>query len=580
LKILGLHFGSHDASATLVIDGELIAVMEEERFNHKKHTNVFPAESISFCLEQGELNWSDIDLIAYANNAEITNVFKNNFIDMDYEGAFTPPMSSQKHIEAELRKEFAKHWGNVDTKLFYTDHHTAHAASVFYLSPYKESAIFTVDGMGNWITTTSCIGKDDDIKTLHRIGHPHSLGLCYGAVTQYAGFKGNCDEGKTMGLAPYGKPKYVDFFQKICRVEGDLIELDLSYFEFHKNTLLNSEGHARRWYSERMVEALGSARVPESEITDHFADVACSIQQVYEAGCYTMLEHLYKKTGNRNLCLSGGGALNCSMNGRISTQTSFDNVFVMPAPNDAGLSIGAAMVAERKCSPKTFKRNPLLHAYYGSEHSEEEIKNALSNLRDPHINISKPKHLVEIVADKLVEFEIVGWYQGRMEFGPRALGHRSILANPTRADSKNHVNSRVKFRENFRPFAPITPLEEARNYFKIDGESPYMLKITPVKEKKQSIIPAVTHVDGSARVQTVTRDQNEQIYDLLYCMKKRIGVPVLLNTSFNVRGNTIVRTPSDALSDFLNTGMSSLVIGPYLLSKLNPATLCKNPKAV
>ncbi len=567
MKIIGLHFGSHDASAALVINGELIAAMEEERFNHKKHTNVFPAESITFCLDQEGLSWADIDMIAFANNAKITNVFKKKFISMGYEGAFTPALSNQDHIENTLRKEITKYWGDVKAKLFYTDHHTAHAASAFYLSPYEESAIFTVDGMGNWITTSLCIGRGHDIKTLHRIGHPHSLGLCYGAVTQYLGFKANCDEGKTMGLAPYGRPKFVDFFRKICYVEGNLIELDLSYFEFYKDTLLNSEGHARRWYSERMVEALGPAREPESELTDHAADVACSIQQVYEEGCYTILEYLYKETGINNVSLSGGGALNCTMNGRVSANTSFDNVFVMPATNDAGLSIGAAMVAERSYSPENFKRKPLRHAYYGSEHSEAEIESALRNLKNPDIQVLKPDNLVEDVAEKLAAFEIVGWYQGRMEFGPRALGNRSILANPTRADSKDIVNNQVKFRENFRPFAPIIPLEEAHDYFETDGESPYMLKITSVKESKRSIIPAVTHIDGSARVQTVTREQNGQIYALLNSLKRRTGVPVLLNTSFNIRGDTIVRTPSDALYCFLNTGMNSLAIGPYLLSK-------------
>jgi len=299
------------------------------------------------------------------------------------------------------------------------------------------------------------------------------------------------------------------------------------------------------------------------------ADVAFSFQQVYEQSCYTLLEHLYKKTGSQNVCLSGGGALNCTMNGRISTQTSFDNVFIMPASNDAGLSIGAAMVAERKCSPKTFKRNPLRHAYYGSEYSEADIENVLKNLCEPSLDISKPENLLELVAEKLVAFEVIGWYQGRMEFGPRALGHRSILANPTRTDSKDLVNNRIKFRESFRPFAPITPLEEVHSYFEVDGESPYMLKITPVKENKKSVIPAVTHIDGSARVQTVTRCQNKKIYDLLYAIKKHNGIPVLLNTSFNIRGDTIVRTPNDALKCFMNTGMDSLAIGPYLISKIS-----------
>ena len=569
MKILGIHFNSHDTGAALVVDGGLVSMMEEERFDHQKHTNAFPVNSISACLKMGGVGWRDVDCVAYANSAKLSNFFKKIFISKSFSD-FKPNIYSQNYIEKILHKELTKYFGDVNPNFFYTDHHTAHAASVFYLSPYEESAIFTVDGMGNWVTTTLGIGIKNKIKTLSRIGHPHSLGLFYGALTQYIGFKANCDEGKTMGLAPYGKPKYVNFFRKICRVQEGTIELELSYFKFHKDTLLDPEGNARQWYSERMVNVLGPVREPESELTEHAADVACSVQKVYEEGCYKLLEHLYNKTNNKNVCLSGGGVLNCTMNGKISSNTNFDNIFVMPAANDAGLCIGAALVAEQRFSPKNFKRKSLRHAYYGSEYSEVEIGRALNGVfGDPAFQISRPENLENDVAVKLASFEIVGWYQGRMEFGPRSLGHRSILANPTREDSKDRVNNKVKFRENFRPFAPIIPLEEACNYFEIDGESPYMLKITPVKKNKQAFIPAVTHIDGSARVQTVTRCQNKKIYDLLYAIKKHNGIPVLLNTSFNIRGDTIVRTPNDALKCFMNTGMDSLAIGPYLISKIS-----------
>ncbi len=569
MKILGIHFNSHDTGAALVVDGELVSMMEEERFDHQKHTNAFPVNSISTCLKIGGVRWKDIDYVAYANSARLSNFFKKIFISKNFSD-FKPNIYSQGYIEKILHEELTKYFGDINPKFFYTDHHTAHAASVFYLSPYEESAIFTVDGMGNWVTTTLGIGAKNKIKTINRIGYPHSLGLFYGALTQYIGFKANCDEGKAMGLAPYGKPKYVDFFRKICRVQEDTIELELSYFKFHKDTLLDSEGNARQWFSERMVNVLGPVREPESELTEHAADVACSVQQVYEEACYKLLGHLYNKTKNKNVCLSGGGVLNCTMNGKIPSNTSFDNVFVMPAANDTGLCIGSALLAEQRYSPKTFKRISLRHAYYGSEYNELEIEGALNCIfGDPAFQVSKPDNLANDVAFKLASFEIVGWYQGRMEIGPRALGHRSILANPTREDSKDRVNSKVKFRENFRPFAPIIPLEEACNYFEIDGESPYMLKITQVKKNKQAFLPAVTHIDGSARVQTVTRCQNKKIYDLLYAIKKHNGIPVLLNTSFNVRGDTIVRTPKDALKCFMNTGMDSLAIGPYLVSKNN-----------
>jgi carbamoyltransferase len=564
--ILGLHFGPHDSSAAIIKDGVVLAMMEQERFDHKKHSGAFPVEAVAFCLDRVGVRLKDISVVAYASDVEVTNRYKRAFIEAAYPGAFHPTLYEQSDIEKTLRSKLS-----FEERPLHLDHHLGHAASVFFTSPFDESAIFTVDGVGNWVTTSLSVGRGKSLQTLERIGHPHSLGLFYGAVTQFLGFHALCDEGKTMGLASYGRPVYADIFRSHVRLDEGAIKLDLNYYTFHEGPITDSFGKPRQWYSSQFADTFGPPRAAESEIATRDADIAASAQLVLEERCYQLLERLYRLTGLDAVCVAGGVALNCSMNGKIRHNTPFRNVFVMPAANDAGLSIGAALWASRMIEPG-FRRVSLDHAYLGSEHDIAEIE-AILHALPPEVIVEKPADLVEPVASLLEGFAIVGWYQGRMEFGPRALGHRSILANPTRADTKDIVNARVKFREMFRPFAPIVPIEAAAEYFDPAYANPFMLQVVSVLPEKRAVIPAVTHIDGTARVQTVTGEQNRDICRLLWAMKKRNGVPVLLNTSFNIRGDTIVRTPEDAVKCFLGTGMDALAIGPYLLRKKRGAVV-------
>src|SRR5262249_18391016 len=426
--------------------------MEQARFDHKKHSGEFPFETMTFCLERVGARLKDISAIAYASDVEITNHYKRAFIKAAYPGAFHPSLYEQSDIEKTLRSKLA-----FDGRLLHLDHHLGHAVSAFFTSPFDESAIFTVDGVGNWITTTLAVGRGNSVETIERIGHPHSLGLFYGAVTQFLGFHALCDEGKTMGLASYGRPVYADIFRSHLDLDEGRLELDLNHYTIHEGPITDSFGKPRQWYSAKFSEIFGPPRTAESEITERDADIAASAQLVLEERCYQLLERLHRLTGLDAVCLSGGVALNCSMNGKVRDHTPFRKVFVMPAANDAGLSIGAALWASRMIEPG-FHRVSIDHAYLGSEHDIVEIETIVQAL-PPEVIVEKPADLVEPVAGLLEGFAIVGWYQGRMEFGPRALGHRSIFANPTQADTKDIVNARVKFREMFRPFTPIVPID-------------------------------------------------------------------------------------------------------------------------
>ncbi len=567
MYVLGIHFGSHDTSASLVKDGEIIAVMEQERFDHKKHTTAFPLDAARYCLAEGKIGFEDLAYVACATDPEFTNVQKQKFIESKVSSTLIPAWSNREDIEAIIRRNLSEiSPAAQNVPIFSVDHHKAHAASTFYISPYREAAIFTVDGMGNWVTTTGGFGKDNQVETLVEIAHPHSLGLLYGTITQFLGFRAACDESKVMGLASYGRPTFVEQFRELCRYEDKQIKLDLNYFTFHDQPLMRNDKEFNEWYSKKMEDLFGPARKEESELTDRDMDLAHSVQVLLEERAFQLLNDLHEICPTDNLCLAGGVALNSTMNGKISQFTPFKNVFIIPAANDAGLSLGAALYCNAVESPSTFVRHPLDHAYYGSHHSDPEIEAEFKDL-PPSIDVSKPADLVGETAKLLNDYNIVGWYQGRMEFGPRALGNRSILANPRKAETKDIVNQKVKFRENFRPFAPMVPLEYVSEYFESNEEMPFMLKIVEVKPEKRSVIPAVTHVDHTARVQTVTPQQNERIHSLLHEMKKLGGVPVLLNTSFNIRGDTIVRTPKDAVKCLLETGLNALAIGPYLLVK-------------
>jgi carbamoyltransferase len=562
--ILGIHFGSHDTCAALVEDGRLVAVMEQERFDHHKHTLAFPKDALAYCLEAGGLALKDLDYLAYGSDCAVANEYKRRFIDKGYSN-FRPDMLEQGRIEQFIAEQIGGR-----PAFYHVDHHLAHAASTFFTSPYEEAAIYTVDGMGNWMTASQNIGRGHAIEIVNRTPYPHSLGMFYGAITQLLGFKASRDEGKVMGLAPYGSARLVDQVRQLCQVKDGELTLDLSYFAFHRQPLMKPDGTFHVWYSQKMAEVIGPPRMPESALTERDADLAYACQAVLEEMVYAILSHFHRRCPLDNLCLAGGVALNSTLNGKIAQHTPYKNVYVVPAANDAGVALGAALSCSSKTS-RNFKRHELTHAYFGSEYTPEDLAGALQNL-PPGVSVTRPNDMIAEMARLLRNNLIVGRYEGRMEFGPRALGNRSILANPAKAEIKDIVNAKVKFREGFRPFAPVATLESARDYFDMDFDSPFMLKIVQVKKDKQGLIPAVVHVDKSARVQTVSQDQNPPLHRLLDEMGKNGGVPVLLNTSFNIRGDTIVRTPEDAVRCFLKTGMDALALGPYLAVKQDEKT--------
>ena len=558
MDILGIQYGSHDTSAALVRNGELIACIEQERFSGTKHTLDFPEQAVRYCLSEGRIELEQLDCIAYAGDPE-----SRNPLGVAASSPFVLEFVGRQAFESELRRRLGRASDSVP--LVSVPHHLCHAASAFLTSPYSEAAVFTIDGLGNWLSATGGKGSGTSIETLFQITHPHSLGFLYGAFTQFLGFRAVSGESKVMGLAAYGEPRYLDHLRTICRRVPRSIELDLDYFTFHRTAAMNPDGSCNLWYSNKFIEAFGKPRAAESEITPRDRDLAASVQALLEERCFELLGDLHEVTGSDSVCLAGGVALNSSMNGKISRQTPFRNSFIVPAANDGGLSLGAALqvAAERD---ESFLRRPLRHAFYGDSFSEKEIEVELSAL-PREVLVTRPADIVESTAALLHRLAVIGWFQGRMEIGPRALGHRSILANPADPNMKDRINRCVKHREDFRPFAPVVPLEHLGEFFDATEELPFMLKVVGVKAAKRDAIPAVTHVDGSARVQTITPEQDSLLHALLLAMGTRTGVPILLNTSFNIRGKTIVRTPKDAIACFLTTAIDALVLGPFLLEK-------------
>lgn len=469
-------------------------------------------------------------------------------------------------------KDFLKKELGYDGEIIFAEHHQSHAASAFFCSPFQESAILTVDGVGEWTTTSYGYGRGNTIKLTHEIKFPHSIGLLYSAFTQYLGFKVNSGEYKVMGLAPYGKPIYYDLIkEKMIDIKKDgSFKLNMDYFAYT---------HAQQMINDNFIELFGyQPRDPESKIEQHHFDIAMSIQRVIEDVMLKMANHLYKETGLKNLCLAGGVALNSVANGRILRETPFENIFIQPAAGDAGGALGVATVIwhnvlgnKRKIVRKGdhniigHDKDLMQNAYLGPEYSKDEIKNFLIEKGITYTELTT-EELLRKTAEILSKKRVVGWFQGRMEWGPRALGNRSILADPRDKEMKDIVNLKIKFRESFRPFAPTVLLDKASEYFDLDCQSPYMLLVAQVKENKR-VIPAVTHVDGSARLQTISREDNALYYDLINEFYRITGVPVVINTSFNVRGEPIVCTPQDAYTCFMRTNMDDLVLGNFMLQK-------------
>ena len=583
--VLGISAFYHDAAAALVCDGKIICAAQEERFTRKKNDADFPAQAMQFCLRYANLTPAQLDAVVFYDKPvlKFTRLLET-YLAVAPGGWRTFPtvlanwlggkLDLRKTIRAELPELRA------DCPILFTEHHQSHAASAFYPSPFDEAAILTIDGVGEWATTTIGYGRGHETKILKELRFPHSLGLVYSAFTDYCGFRINSGEYKLMGLAPYGEPKYADAIRReLLDLKPDgSFWLNLDYFDFLRGTRMANEKFHRLFG--------GPPRGPEEKIEQRHMDVARSIQLVTEEIMLRLARHAHEVTGLKNLCLAGGVALNCVANGLILKEKIFERIWIQPAAGDAGGALGAALAAwhaeaenARIAAPTDSMQSSLL----GPGFTDDEIETVL---RSHHAVFQKLERdaLLDLTVELLKAEKIVGWFQGRMEFGPRALGNRSILGDARSAKMQSVMNLKVKFRESFRPFAPIVRRERVADYFELAVESPYMLLVAPVKKELRrevshelkgldrlkeirSTLPAVTHLDYSARIQTVAPEANPLIYDLLLRFEQATGCGVLVNTSFNVRGEPIVCTPDDAYRCFVNTEMDYLIMGGFVIER-------------
>ena len=560
MNILGISCFYHDSAACLLRDGEIVAAAQEERFTRKKHDSDFPVNAVNYCLKEGKIIADEIDCVGFYDKPFI----KFQRILTTY--LATIPKSFipfSKAIPVWLRQklwvsDIIQQELGFEKKILFIEHHLSHAASAYLLSPFKEAAILTVDGVGEWATATYGVGKDNQIRIMKEIHYPHSLGLLYSAFTYYLGFKVNSAEYKVMGLAPYGKPVYYDLIMdKLIRVKDDgSFKMNMKYFAYNYGLTMTNH-HFSKLFG-------GPVRMSESKIDQRHKDIAASVQKVTEEIMLRMSRYLYHETSLKHLCLAGGVALNCVANGRLLRETPFEEIFIQPAAGDAGGAVGVASYIYHSIlgNDRTFIQKD---AYLGPHYSGDEIRQYL-DANEVHFQELGREELLKKVAALINEQQVIGWFQGRMEFGPRALGNRSILADARNPENKDRVNLKIKFRESFRPFAPTVLQDKCSEYFELNCPSPYMLLVAQVREDKR-IIPSVTHVDGSARIQTVSPEENPLFYDLIKEFETQTGCPVIINTSFNVRGEPIVCTPQDAFLCFMRTNMDYLVMGNFLLDK-------------
>jgi carbamoyltransferase len=560
MTILGISCFYHDAAAAVIRDGQLVAAAQEERFTRKKHDASFPIHALRYCLKEAGITAQELDYVGFYDKP----ILKFERILLSAIATFPkgllpfltamPVWLKEKLWIPQLIRSQVEY----DGPILFSGHHHSHAASAFLVSPFQKAAILTIDGVGEWETTTYGIGENNDIRILRRIHFPHSLGLLYSAFTYYLGFKVNSAEYKVMGLAPYGTPRYYDLIMSelLSPKEDGSYKLAMRYFGYDDSLRMINERF------DKLFER--PPREPESALEPFHKDVAASIQKVTNELMVRMARHLYAQTKTENLCLAGGVALNCVANSRILAETPFRNIFIQPAAGDAGGAVGVAYYIYNTIL-KNERNFRMEHAFLGPEYSDSEIRAYLDGLRVPYRKFEK-KDLLRETARLINEQNVVGWFQGRMEWGPRALGNRSILADARNPENQSKVNLKIKFRESFRPFAPAVIAEKLHDYFELDQPSPYMLLTAQVREDRRRI-PAVTHVDGSARFQTVSKEQNPLFYELLNEFDRQTGCPVVINTSMNVRGEPIVCSPHDAFKCFIRTEMDYLVMGSYLLSK-------------
>lgn len=590
--ILGISAYYHDSAAALLSDGHIVAAAQEERFSRKKHDERFPTQAVDYCLKEAGIGARDLDYVVF---------YEKPFLKFDrlietylayaprgfwsFSKAIPLWLKTKLHHPREIRKALKKEYQG---PILFTEHHMSHAASAFYPSPFEEAAILTLDGVGEWDTTSIAIGEGNRIQMLKTLHFPHSIGLLYSAFTYFTGFRVNSGEYKLMGLAPYGKPKYVELIEdRLLDVKDDgSFALNMDYFTYPYGLTMTGAAFERLFGIKR--------RLPEETLEQVHMDIAASIQVVTERLIRGMAIHVKEITGKNKLCLAGGVALNCVANGKILREEMFDDLWIQPAAGDAGGALGAALFThyqlqnnEREVQPNDAMRGSLL----GSHWTHADIELAIQAEGAVHRRMESEQPLLETVADHLANEKVVGWFTGRMEFGPRALGGRSILGDPRSRDMQSRMNLKIKFRESFRPFAPSALEESSPELFQNLKTSPYMLLVAPVEdsirrelnieEKKlmedpdlrkrvnvaRSDLPAITHVDYSARVQTVNESKNGRYYRLIKTFKEKTGCPVVVNTSFNVRGEPIVQSPEDALRCFLSTGMDVLVMEDCILLK-------------
>ena len=593
MRILGISAFYHDSAAALVVDGRIAAAAQEERFTRKKHDAGFPKNAIRYCLAEAGSDLADVDFVAFYDKPFLKfERLLETYVAFAPRGFQSfkmaiPVWLKEKLFQKDLlRKEFKKFDGGFDwqNKLLFAEHHQSHAASAFFPSPFEEAVVLTMDGVGEWATTSVAIGRGNDLKMTKEIHFPHSLGLLYSAFTYYTGFRVNSGEYKVMGLAPYGEPTYKDtIIDNLMDLKADgTFRLDQSYFDYCTGLRMTNDKFAALFG--------GPARTPEEQLTQKHMDLAASVQAVTEEVVLRLTRSLREETGIANLCLAGGVALNCVANGKVLRDGRFDNVWVQPAAGDAGGALGAALNAYHryKDGPRTVNGagDSMAGSYLGPNYDQADIERRLADA-GAKFDVMDEDAMIDATVMALADEKAVGWFQGRMEFGPRALGGRSILGDPRSPAMQKTLNLRVKYRESFRPFAPSVLREDVADWFEIDADSPYMLMVAPVVEGRRramteeenalfgieklnvprSDIPAVTHVDYSARVQTVHRETNPRYHELISRFKSATGCPVLVNTSFNVRGEPIVCTPEDAFRCFMGSDIEVLVVGECYMRK-------------
>jgi carbamoyltransferase len=597
-KILGISAYYHDSAAALLVDGKIVAAAHEERFTREKHTSEFPHYAIRYCLEEGGVKINDLDCVAFYDKPYL----KFERLLETYH-AFTPQgltsfisaipvWIKEKLFMRKMLKDSIAKLGNGKVTFVFPEHHLSHAASAFYPSPFEEAAILTVDGVGEWATTTIGSGQDNSIKILRELDFPHSVGLLYSAFTYYCGFKVNSGEYKLMGLAPYGhtESKQTKLFKQIIlnhlvdvREDGSIL-LNMEYFNYATGLTMCR--------NEKWMELFGiPRRKQESELDQPYMDMALAIQQVTEEILYLLAKTAKKLTGSKNLVMAGGVALNCVANGKLLKKNIFENIWIQPAAGDAGGALGAAYAAwhigQNRPRHVSQGNDAMEGAYLGPEYGTDDIKRTARKFNAPNTHYEDNGELCKVTADLLEHGLVVGWFQGRMEYGPRALGNRSILGNPCMPDTQKKLNLKIKYREGFRPFAPAVLEEDIAEYFALDHPSPYMLLVAQVHEKRikplpvdyhqlkmyerlyhlRSDVPSITHIDFSARIQSVNKRTNERFWNLINAFKQKTGYGLVVNTSFNVRGEPIVCTPEDAYRCFMRTEMDYLIMGDFIFDK-------------